>query len=214
MDQAEKLFENPIVRMAGALSLLLVALRGLVGLLFGTSNLLGLFERLLFDRLWNTTQGEWLAIVAVLGGWIVLGSMIKLDTTFLGIVAGGFVFLTVVMDNVRGNLPDFLDNLYGLLPSALLLLAAAAGLVTVLKSTSGDFDVAGLYGKATSNLGLGGGAPVPAPAPAPAPAATPTPAPTATPAAGQEAGWLPDPKGEAELRYWDGSNWTDHTHNG
>lgn len=26
------------------------------------------------------------------------------------------------------------------------------------------------------------------------------------------ANWYPDPKGEAELRYWDGSQWTEHTH--
>ena len=26
--------------------------------------------------------------------------------------------------------------------------------------------------------------------------------------------WYPDPKGEAELRYWDGSQWTEHTHSG
>ena len=28
------------------------------------------------------------------------------------------------------------------------------------------------------------------------------------------ANWYPDPKGEAELRYWDGSQWTEHTHSG
>ena len=26
--------------------------------------------------------------------------------------------------------------------------------------------------------------------------------------------WYPDPRGEAELRYWDGSQWTEHTHAG
>ena len=26
--------------------------------------------------------------------------------------------------------------------------------------------------------------------------------------------WYPDPKGEAELRYWDGNQWTEHTHSG
>lgn len=26
------------------------------------------------------------------------------------------------------------------------------------------------------------------------------------------AGWYPDPHGEAELRYWDGNDWTEHTH--
>jgi hypothetical protein len=25
------------------------------------------------------------------------------------------------------------------------------------------------------------------------------------------AGWHPDPRGEARLRWWDGSQWTDHT---
>lgn len=27
------------------------------------------------------------------------------------------------------------------------------------------------------------------------------------------AGWYPDPHGQAELRYWDGNDWTEHTHN-
>jgi hypothetical protein len=26
-----------------------------------------------------------------------------------------------------------------------------------------------------------------------------------------QAGWHPDPYGQARLRYWDGSSWTDHT---
>ena len=28
---------------------------------------------------------------------------------------------------------------------------------------------------------------------------------------GQAAGWYPDPQGQARLRYWDGSAWTEHT---
>jgi hypothetical protein len=44
---------------------------------------------------------------------------------------------------------------------------------------------------------------------APAPAAA---APAAAPApGGQPADWYPDPRGEKRLRYWDGSQWTDHT---
>jgi hypothetical protein len=42
----------------------------------------------------------------------------------------------------------------------------------------------------------------PAPAPAPQPAYTPTPA--------VPAGWYADPAGRYELRYWDGSQWTEH----
>ena len=43
----------------------------------------------------------------------------------------------------------------------------------------------------------------PPPQPAPAPRAEPAPA----------AGWYPDPRGEARLRYWDGRGWTDQTTN-
>jgi hypothetical protein len=48
------------------------------------------------------------------------------------------------------------------------------------------------------------------PAAAAAPAAS---APAAQPdaPAGAKADWYPDPRGEKRLRYWDGSQWTDHT---
>ena len=26
--------------------------------------------------------------------------------------------------------------------------------------------------------------------------------------------WYPDPYGQAELRWWDGAQWTEHTHGG
>jgi uncharacterized protein DUF2510 len=64
--------------------------------------------------------------------------------------------------------------------------------------------------------GTGGGTPPPAgpaqPAAAPPAAAKPAAAaPGAQPAAGANADWYPDPRGEKRLRYWDGSQWTDHT---
>jgi hypothetical protein len=46
----------------------------------------------------------------------------------------------------------------------------------------------------------------PSPAPAPAPAPAPEPAPVVT----TPAGWYPDPSGRYELRYWDGTQWTEH----
>jgi len=33
------------------------------------------------------------------------------------------------------------------------------------------------------------------------------------PPAGTPAGWLADPYRQAQLRYWDGTRWTEHTHN-
>jgi hypothetical protein len=53
-----------------------------------------------------------------------------------------------------------------------------------------------------------------APPPATAQPAAAAPAPMAQPPAGgpgQPAGWYPDPQGQARVRYWDGSAWTDHT---
>ena len=50
-------------------------------------------------------------------------------------------------------------------------------------------------------------APAPEPEPEPAPAAAaPEPAPVVT----TPAGWYPDPAGRYELRYWDGTQWTEH----
>ena len=57
-------------------------------------------------------------------------------------------------------------------------------------------------------------APAPAPAPAPAAepmaAAAPAPAPAPAPADAVPAGWYPDPSSRFELRYWDGTRWTEH----
>ncbi len=35
----------------------------------------------------------------------------------------------------------------------------------------------------------------------------------AAPAGAAPAGWMPDPYGQAKLRYWDGTRWTEHTNN-
>lgn len=214
MQQLEKLLENPVMQIVAATSLLLVALRGVIGVLFGLVNLVGILENTFFDRLWNLAQGEWLAIFIVIGAWVALGSMLKLDAALMGASAGAFVFLAVVMANVRRDLPEVLDDLYALVPPVLFLVAAATGLVTLLKSAPSGFEVSSLYGKATSNLGLGGGAPEPTGMPTQAPPPSAAPTQVQAPLASPEAGWLPDPQGEAQLRYWDGSAWTEHTHNG
>jgi len=66
-----------------------------------------------------------------------------------------------------------------------------------------------------------GSAPDPAPAPAPAvfepaPAYQPAPAPAPAPApvSSVPAGWYADPSGRFELRYWDGSQWSEHVSRG
>ncbi|MDA2960110.1 MAG: DUF2510 domain-containing protein [Actinomycetota bacterium] len=58
---------------------------------------------------------------------------------------------------------------------------------------------------------------VDAPAPAPAPAVEPmaaAAAPAPAPADAVPAGWYPDPSSRFELRYWDGTRWTEHVSRG
>ncbi|MEX0847132.1 MAG: DUF2510 domain-containing protein [Ilumatobacteraceae bacterium] len=50
----------------------------------------------------------------------------------------------------------------------------------------------------------------PEPAVAPEPEPTPTPAAEAVATPSVPAGWYADPAGRFELRYWDGSTWTEH----
>lgn len=55
---------------------------------------------------------------------------------------------------------------------------------------------------------------VDAPAPEPMAAAAPAPAPAPAPADAVPAGWYPDPSSRFELRYWDGTRWTEHVSRG
>jgi hypothetical protein len=61
-------------------------------------------------------------------------------------------------------------------------------------------------------------APPAAQAPPPAPMSTPAPPPmrstTPPPPPGTPADWLPDPTGRFVHRYWDGTRWTEHVHDG
>ena len=55
---------------------------------------------------------------------------------------------------------------------------------------------------------------VDAPAPEPMAAAAPAAAPAPAPADAVPAGWYPDPSSRFELRYWDGTRWTEHVSRG
>lgn len=63
----------------------------------------------------------------------------------------------------------------------------------------------------------------PEPSPSPSPEPSPSPAPVAAPVEAAPAqvstpttpaGWYPDPSGRFEMRYWDGSAWTEHVARG
>jgi hypothetical protein len=135
--------------------------------------------------------------------------------TVLGIIATSFVWgLLVESDHIK----------FGFILAALSAAAILGG--GLLAERSPNLGVANPAGPGgpLAGVGPGGGSPGPArqasPPTAAAPAATPGvgggPAATssATPpggGAGTKADWYPDPRGEKRLRYWDGSQWTDHT---
>jgi hypothetical protein len=85
------------------------------------------------------------------------------------------------------------------------------------KPTPGGAGAPGIGGPTASPFGPSqpaGGQPVAQPQqPAAATPAAGAPAAAAQPAGGAaaKADWYPDPRGEKRLRYWDGSQWTDHT---
>jgi hypothetical protein len=142
----------------------------------------------------------------------------------LGALAALYVLFRLIVTPV--DVPDALDDAVDVGRSIGVFLAFLA----TLGITAGGFLSARERGDAIPGIGggtgaspLGGGQPAGgAPATTSAPAGTGTPAGGApaggAPAGGAPAGggapapdWYPDPQGQARLRYWDGSQWTDQT---
>jgi hypothetical protein len=140
--------------------------------------------------------------------------------TVLGIIASSIVWTFLVEADGRQ---------FGIFLAALSSLAILAGGILAERAPGEGIDIGGgapAGGGAPGGIGQGGGFPAQQQQPvggapvggAPvggAPVAQPAPAPAATglappSAPGQPADWYPDPKGEKRLRYWDGSQWTDH----
>jgi hypothetical protein len=133
--------------------------------------------------------------------------------TVLGIIATSFIWgLLVESDHIK----------FGFILAAFAAIAILVGGVLAERSPNLGVANPAAAGGPLAGVGPGAGAPggsfgapgggfggQPAATPAPAPAAQPQTAPPA--ASGQPADWYPDPRGEKRLRYWDGSQWTDHT---
>lgn len=221
----DSFLENPVMRIIAGFSLLLVATDVLVGLFFGIIRLLGVFEFGAFERLWNTDRVTWFTILVVIGLWIAVAIVANLDQTLMIAVAGAYFFWTVIVRNIAFDLPDFLRDLFFVIEPALALIGVGLGFLTLLRfkgpvnlSAGGMGGTLGAtpFGAASSTSSPISNPAPPAPgnpSPAPAPAA-PTPEPEPEPASAQAPGWFPDPKGEATYRWWDGSAWTDNTHDG
>ena len=128
--------------------------------------------------------------------------------TILGTIATSIVWAFLLeADNIK----------FGFILAAIGSLAILAGGILAERSPNLGVANPAAAGGPLAGVGPGGGgggygggsAPPPAAA---APAAAPAQPQAAAPASGgQPADWYPDPRGEKRLRYWDGSQWTDHT---
>jgi len=170
--------------------------------------------------------------VAVLRAMNTMPSRLPASTGFIVLIAGGIGVLLVLFriistgDFGHPEVSRFIDisRSFGIFVAFL----AAAG-VTLGGWLTWNEEGKPAPGSAGTGAGAPGGAPLgqgqppygggqpQAPA-APqqqayAPPAAPAPAQPAQQAApaGAKADWYPDPRGEKRLRYWDGSQWTDHT---
>jgi Protein of unknown function (DUF2510) len=130
--------------------------------------------------------------------------------TILGIIATSIVWSFLLeADNLK----------IGFFLAAIASLAILVGGILAQRSPELGLANPAAAGGPLAGVGPGsggqppGGLSAPPPTGAPAPAAQPAAQPqVAQPAAGgQPADWYPDPRGEKRLRYWDGSQWTDHT---
>jgi hypothetical protein len=154
------------------------------------------------------------AVIEATGAQVNLPVNRTRTLTILGIIAASIVWTFLIEgDNQK----------FGLFLAALSSAAILAG--GILAERSPSLGVANPAAGGGPLGGGGGGAPGVGAGPAPgtgAPTGQPqaaTPAPAATPAAasapagggGAAPDWYPDPRGEKRLRYWDGSQWTDHT---
>lgn len=219
----DSVLENPIVRIIAAFGLLLAATEVLVGLFLGVFRLLGIFSFGAFERLWNLDRTTWFTMLVVIGLWIVISIVANLDQTLMIAVAGVYFFWIVLVRNIAIDLPDFLRDIFFVVEPLLALIGIGLGFLTLIRIKGPmnlSADSLGSAMGATPFSAAAGSNPAPpapggtSPAP-PAPAApSPAPAPEPEPAAAQAPGWFPDPKGEATYRWWDGSTWTDNTHEG
>ena len=123
---ASKLTEQPLVKAIVGLSLLHTAAIGLYGVLGGVLGLLDIFESLVFRQWWNIERLRWIAIVLVVGGWIVLALQAKFDALLTWVPVGGVVLFDVLLQNLLFDLPDFLIDLYFIASPALFQTARAA----------------------------------------------------------------------------------------
>jgi Protein of unknown function (DUF2510) len=172
--------------------------------------------------------------VAVLRAMNVMPRNLPASTGFIVLALGGLAVLLVlyrilsIPDEGAGNLPG-VDVGRGF--GVFIALIAAAGVALggwLTWNEEGKPKPTGVGGRGAGGGALGQGGQPPSggaqpqapaqpqqetysqPAAAAAPAAS---APAAQPdaPAGAKADWYPDPRGEKRLRYWDGSQWTDHT---
>lgn len=198
----DNFLRNQIVRIIAGVGLLTLISAVFSSLLFNLGDLVN--STSIFDGFWNLTYIGVIATLATIGVWVGLSVTRRFEQPWWLIVVGAFAVWELLVEPVAFDLPDFMRSLLSI--AGVLLLAASA----LLALPTLDRAIPKL---AAPTPGYAGGQPgqvyqgqydqqaQPQAQPEQAQAA----------AGGQAAGWYPDPQGQAQWRWWDGSAWTQNT---
>jgi len=136
------------------------------------------------------------------GAGIVFASLTQmraLDQLWLlpGLVLGGIALFAPLTALGAGHIGDLQTGGWlGVVSCGLFVAAGIVNVLLAMRQAATPVPVATTAAPATAALSIPTGQPESKPAPE---------------ASGPAAGWYPDPKGEARLRYWDGKDWTENT---
>lgn len=180
----EKLLENPVVKLLAGFGFLLFTYGVVNATIFNLADLVGLWDDIRFRSVWRIGWISVLAMFVTVGLWILLATTRKYEQSYWLIVAAAFVGWVMVVVPVATYLPDALRTLVALVANG------ARGVAVLLAFVTLDRAIPRMQAVAVA-----------------APGSVAQPQATAT----QAAGWYPDPRGQAEWRWWDGADWTENT---
>lgn len=185
----EKFLQNPLAKILAGLGFLLVVNGVVNSTVFHLADLVGLWERGLFQSVWRLSWVSILAMFITVGLWVVQSTVRKYDASMWLISVGAFVGWVLFVVPVATYLPEFLETLVALTGNGIRVVGILVALVAL------DRAIPRMQAGVASPVSMAQGGP------------SAQPQATAT----QAAGWYPDPQGQADWRWWDGADWTENT---
>ncbi len=201
----DNFLKNQIVRIIAAVGFLTLISLVFSSLLFNLGDLVN--STSVFDGFWNLTYIGVISTLATLGIWVGLSVTRRFEQPWWMIVAGAFGLWELIVEPVAFDLPDVMRSLLAIAGVLLLAAGAILALPTLDRATPKlAAPVAGYTGGQPQQSYPGQFAQQ-----AQAAAEQAQPQPVQGSGGGQAPGWYPDPQGQAQWRWWDGTAWTQNT---